>query len=152
KTLGAGETDSVPFISGSIENFDSFRGHHADELGFLPAFVVVIAEHGHRWSADTHQHVDQRFHLFRPAKTRQVACNDENISLVAHMAELLLQDTQRLCAVVQIGSGSNSHFDRLPVFSLLRGGADHWIGIARQVRYSLSRLSSPHSLTSIANM
>ena len=69
----------------------------------------MIAEHRNGRNPEAYKNVEQRFHFLRPSEICQVAGDHQDVGLFANVAELFLEDAQRLGGIVQIGGGGNSH-------------------------------------------
>ena len=79
------------------------------QLGFAAAFVIVISQHYHSRNPQTNQRVQERLHFRRLAEVGEVAGKHEQVSVIAHLIELIAQRAVALSGKVQIGGGSDSH-------------------------------------------
>src|SRR5215469_10876067 len=118
----------------------------------LVAFVIVIAEDDDDRNAQANEYIQQRLHLGRLAIVGQVAGHDQQVGLVAHRRQLLLQGVGSCGREMQVSCCSNSHMS----YDAFSSGAEHTTLFerslpVRRARYSVRMSSSRHSRMSIAN-
>ena len=91
KALRAGESNPIPLVGRTVKDFDTGRCHHLHQLYLPVAFVVVIAEHTDGRNTRADYHIEQRFHFIGLAIVGQVSGENENVRLIAHVAQLIVQ-------------------------------------------------------------
>src|ERR1700757_5364035 len=89
KTLGSCEAHTIALVRAAVENLDSLGRHHAHQLRLAATLVIVISQHRYRRNSEPNQRVQERFHLRRLAKIREVAGQDQQVGLIAHLVELI---------------------------------------------------------------
>src|SRR5947209_7644239 len=102
----------------------------------------MISEHSHRRDPRANHDIAKGFHLLGLAIVGKIAGQHEDIGLLAHTAELIVQRVLTGSRKMQVGGGCNSHLE-FPFELIVR---------RRRSRCSCTRLSRPHSLTSMANI
>ena len=121
KAFRSGETHSVTFVGASIQNLDSFRGHHAYEFCFAATLVIMIAQNGNDRNSQANQGIQQRFHLIRLPVVGEIAGQYQQVGLVAHAVQLVAQGSVALGGEMKVGGSSDSHLPYLLTQLWFRG-------------------------------
>src|SRR5205823_9487857 len=93
----------------AIEYLNSFLAEHAHQITFAPAFIIVIPQDDYCRKPKPDKNIQQRLHLFGLAEIGKVARDDEDVRLIAHHVQLIMQGAEARWGEVQIGGGSDSH-------------------------------------------
>src|SRR5215469_6841164 len=155
KTFGSGKADAIALITAAVQDLDAFSGHHFDQLLFLAAFIVMVAQHCNNGNTQPHQAIEQGVHLLWLAVIGKVAGNHQQIGFVAHARQRIAK------AVIALGSEMNvcccrdSHKlnKRSTGAAIFQAALSVFPWITSALFLCSARMSRlPHSATSMANI